>query len=170
MVRRVQRSGPFIRSSIARRAYKDTSGTCAIDPPSYTTLHRVTDIDDSDGVEARGNFASLGKSRGNENRRWHGTRRRCNIGDKGVTTFCAHSRCALCSIIKTSFDLSFFKAATGWGKFGAGIYTSSTSSKSVSVPLNGFLLNAYLMSRSYLTGLTTTRVTRVLLRVGRHCC
>jgi len=81
-------------------------------------------------VEATGNFAATRKSRGNENRRWHGTKRRCNIGDKGFTSFCTDSRCSLCCIIKTSFNLSFFKGATGWGRFGAGIYTSSTSSKS----------------------------------------
>ncbi|KAF9643753.1 hypothetical protein BDM02DRAFT_1355394 [Thelephora ganbajun] len=83
-----------------------------------------------DGVEARGIFLSTGKSRGNENRRWHGTRRRCNIGDKGVTTFCTNPKCSLCCIVKTSFSLGFFKGATGWGRFGVGIYTSSTSSKS----------------------------------------
>lgn len=36
----------------------------------------------------------------------------------------------MCCIIKTSFDLKFFKAATGWGRFGHGIYATSTSSKS----------------------------------------
>ena len=85
-------------------------------------------------MEARGNFASVGKSRGNENRRWHGTRRKCNIGDKGITRLCADSRCSLCCIIKTSFDIKFVRGATGWGRFGAGIYTSSTSSKFVSIP------------------------------------
>jgi len=83
-----------------------------------------------DSVETRGNFVSAGKPPGNENRRWHGTRRKCNIGDTGITTVCTDSKCALCRIIKTSFDVKFFKEATGWGRFGAGIYTSSTSSKS----------------------------------------
>jgi len=83
-----------------------------------------------DSVEARGNFASMGKSPGNENRRWHGTRRKCRLGDTGYQTFCADTECALCCIIRTSFDLKFFKAATGWGRFGRGIYTTSTSSKS----------------------------------------
>jgi len=83
-----------------------------------------------DGVEAKGNFAAAGGSPGNENRRWHGTRRKCKIGDKGFTAFCTDANCALCCIIKTSFDLKFFRGATGWGRFGAGIYTSSTSSKS----------------------------------------
>ncbi|KAF9790543.1 hypothetical protein BJ322DRAFT_999764 [Thelephora terrestris] len=83
-----------------------------------------------DSVEARGDFLATGKSRGNENRRWHGTKRRCCIGDKGTTKICTNSRCSLCRIIQNSFDITLSKKATGWGRFGAGIYTSSTSSKS----------------------------------------
>lgn len=82
-----------------------------------------------DSVESRGNFVAMGKARGNEHRRWHGTKRRCNLGDPGITTFCAGARCSLCCVIKSSFDLKFFKASTGWGRFGHGIYVSSTSSK-----------------------------------------
>ena len=83
-----------------------------------------------------GKFEALGKSRGNEHRRWHGTKRKCNLGDPGNKTFCADSGCSLCCIIETSFDLRYFKAATGWGRFGRGIYTSSTSSKFVYDRLN----------------------------------
>ncbi|KLO15229.1 ADP-ribosylation [Schizopora paradoxa] len=82
-----------------------------------------------DAVEARGNFAKHGRSAGNENRRWHGTRRECTLGEKGSTQFCGSSSCSLCNIVKTSFDLAFFGKKTSWGRFGAGIYTSSTSSK-----------------------------------------
>lgn len=81
-------------------------------------------------VESRNNFTGVGKTRGNENRRWHGTKRKCYLGDPGHTTFCAEVGCSLCCIIKSSFDVKFFRAATGWGRFGHGIYTSSTSSKS----------------------------------------
>ena len=101
----------------------------------------------SDGVEARGNFAAAGGSPGNENRRWHGTRRKCKLGDKGFTAFCTDANCALCCIIKTSFDLKFFRGATGWGRFGAGIYTSSTSSKFVPVPSNRSFLSINLTLR-----------------------
>jgi len=89
-----------------------------------------------DSVEARGNFVAMGKSRGNEHRRWHGTKRKCNIGDPGNKTFCGDAECSLCCIIQWSFDLKFFKAATGWGRFGRGIYTSSISSKSNDYPKN----------------------------------
>ena len=85
----------------------------------------------SDQVEAKGKFALQGMPRGNENRRWHGTTRKCKIGDTGVTRLCSDPSCSLCCIMRTSFDLSFFAAKTKWGRFGAGIYTSSTSSKFV---------------------------------------
>ncbi|EAU83112.2 hypothetical protein CC1G_11638 [Coprinopsis cinerea okayama7 len=83
-----------------------------------------------DAVEAKGQFVAQGRSKGNENRRWHGTRRTCNLGDKGHTQFCASTTCSLCSIIKNSYDISLWGKKTGWGRFGKGIYTSSTSSKS----------------------------------------
>lgn len=67
-------------------------------------------------VEARGQFASQGRSAGNENRRWHGTRRECHLGDKGNTQLCASSTCSLCSIVKNSYDLSLFGKKTGWGR------------------------------------------------------
>ena len=105
-----------------------------IDAPGY-----------SNRVEAKRNFASKNQARGNEKRRWHGTTRKCRVGDKGVTTFCSNSSCALCCIMRSSFDLLFFAKKTGRGRFGAGIYTSSTSSKfvpcssvTVELPSNGF--------------------------------
>jgi len=81
-------------------------------------------------VENRGQFVAKGRSAGNENRRWHGTNRECNLGDNGDTTFCNSQSCSLCSILRNSYDLNRFGQKTGWGRFGAGIYTSSTSSKS----------------------------------------
>ncbi|KAJ7472738.1 hypothetical protein FB451DRAFT_1469698 [Mycena latifolia] len=81
-------------------------------------------------VENTGHFVASGRSAGNENRRWHGTRRECNLGDKGQTQFCASTTCSLCCIVKSSFDISLWGTKTGWGRFGKGIYTSSTSSKS----------------------------------------
>ncbi|KAJ7222937.1 hypothetical protein C8J57DRAFT_242270 [Mycena rebaudengoi] len=82
------------------------------------------------GVESAGNFLASGRSAGNENRRWHGTRRECNLGDKSQTQFCASATCSLCCIIKSSFDIGLWGKKTGWGRFGKGIYTTSTSSKS----------------------------------------
>jgi len=70
-----------------------------------------------DVVEARGKFASSGRSKGNENRRWHGTLRTCNLGDKDQTQLCSSSQCSLCSIIRNSFDVSVCKANTGWSRW-----------------------------------------------------
>lgn len=71
----------------------------------------------SNAIEARGQFVSQGRSAGNENRRWHGTRRECSLGDKGNTAFCGSSTCSLCCIVKTSFDLSLWGKKTGWGRY-----------------------------------------------------
>ncbi|KAI5120710.1 hypothetical protein M0805_007672 [Coniferiporia weirii] len=108
-----------------------------------------------DSVEARGQFAAHNRSAGNENRRWHGTRRECTLGDQGNTQFCASTTCSLCCIVKTTYDLSFFKKRTSWGRFGCGIYTSSTSSKSddysdnagKTLPLKSILLNKVVVGK-----------------------
>lgn len=118
----------IINTETSTKTYDEYLYGSFLTPFLYAEFFRL-----SDGVEARGNFSAMGKSPGNENRRWHGTRRTCNIGDKVVTDFCQDPNCSLCSIIKTSFDIKFFKGATGWGRFGRGIYTSSTSSKFVAV-------------------------------------
>ncbi|KAI0925690.1 hypothetical protein AcV5_008361 [Taiwanofungus camphoratus] len=106
-------------------------------------------------VESRGQFLASGRSAGNENRRWHGTRRECSIGDKGHTQFCSSSTCSLCCIIKTSFDIGACGKNTGWGRFGVGVYTSSTSSKSNdyshntdgNAPLKAILLNKVVVGK-----------------------
>ncbi|KII92751.1 hypothetical protein PLICRDRAFT_172803 [Plicaturopsis crispa FD-325 SS-3] len=108
-------------------------------------------------AETRGHFVASGRSAGNENRRWHGTRRECTLGDNGqMTQFCSSPTCSLCCIIKTSFDLSLFGKKTGWGRFGKGIYTSSTSSKSndyaqnkATSNLKAMLLNKVVVGKGY---------------------
>jgi len=109
-----------------------------------------------DSVEARGHFTGVNRPPGNENRRWHGTRRKCTLGDNGCTTFCSDPQCSLCCIIKTSFDLAHFGKKTSWGRFGAGIYTSSTSSKSndytstdSTSPWKAMLLNKVVVGKGY---------------------
>ncbi|THH08931.1 hypothetical protein EW145_g2388 [Phellinidium pouzarii] len=107
-----------------------------------------------DSVEARGQFKASNRPAGNENRRWHGTRRECTLGDQGQTQFCGSTSCSLCCIAKTTYDLSFFKKRTSWGRFGCGIYTSSTSSKSddysdnvIKSPLKAILLNKVVVGK-----------------------
>jgi hypothetical protein len=53
------------------------------------------------------------------------------IGDPGVTTdFCNSQACSLCSILRSSFEIVNFGQRTNFGRFGKGIYTSATASKS----------------------------------------
>ncbi|KAG8990938.1 hypothetical protein FRB90_001539, partial [Tulasnella sp. 427] len=58
-------------------------------------------------VESEGNFKAQGKSAGNECRRWHGTKRLCNIGDNPANpVLCAVAGCPMCSILRTSFQVA----------------------------------------------------------------
>lgn len=92
---------------------------------------------------------SRGIPGGNTRRRFHGTVRRCRIGDtSSENTFCTLSNCNLCRIIQvplertassswnlgaiflqSSFQVARAGQRTNFGRFGAGIYTSATSSK-----------------------------------------
>ncbi|KAH7913780.1 ADP-ribosylation [Hygrophoropsis aurantiaca] len=117
-------------------------------------------------VEARGNFVASGRSAGNENRRWHGTTRECTLGDNGNCTMCSSTTCSLCSILRTSYNLNLFGKKTGWGRFGAGIYTSSTSSKSndysnntKSSNLKAILLNKVVVGKGYKMTQDSTKLT-----------
>jgi hypothetical protein len=116
-------------------------------------------------VEAQGNFAARGFTLGNQRRRWHGTNRECNIGDNGRTSLCYSLQCSLCSIIRSSFDMAYSKKKTGWGRFGDGIYTSSTSSKFVgySLVITNFLIPVVCRSNDYSTNLTSSPWKAVLL-------
>ncbi|KZT01037.1 ADP-ribosylation [Laetiporus sulphureus 93-53] len=68
---------------------------------------------------------------GNSKRRWHGTVRECRLGDSdNDLMLCSIGGCSLCSIIRSSFSLAQAYKRTNFGRFGHGIYTSATSSKS----------------------------------------
>lgn len=83
----------------------------------------------SNQLEYYGQFAARGKRVGNECLLWHGTRRVCNLGDSGNTTPCANPSCALCSVICGSFDVTKVLSNKSLARFGAGIHTSTRSSK-----------------------------------------
>lgn len=134
-----------IRFRHVRHPLLATMHTGKMDLISFRFTSSVNSYHSSASVEARGQFVAAGRSIGNENRRWHGTRRECTLGDKGNTQMCGSQTCSLCCIVRTSFDLSLWGKKTGWGRyvfalsqrqrhlmstrFGKGIYTSSTSSK-----------------------------------------
>lgn len=122
--------------------------------------------DHSDKVETKGKFFSKDVSRGNERRRWHGTKRTCNIGDEGKTQLCTAPSCSLCGIIKNSFDLSFSAKNTGFKRFGTGIYTSSTSSKFVLASIKR--VRTSLDHFCQLSGRMIIRTTVASL-IGRQC-
>ncbi|EIM82323.1 uncharacterized protein STEHIDRAFT_160871 [Stereum hirsutum FP-91666 SS1] len=123
-------------------------------------------------LEDNGHFRSKNLEEGNEQRRWHGTKRACFLGDPGYTQLCSDASCSLCSIIRDSYDLdrigtahrwsTFKPGSSGWGRFGRGLYTSSTSSKSdepyiknvgaaLSSPYKAMLLNKVAVGRGYKT-------------------
>ncbi|KAI5116798.1 hypothetical protein M0805_001800 [Coniferiporia weirii] len=138
-----------------KNSWRDATVTCPAVRKVYKVIISQASLDKYDAyrksVEARGKFLARGIPAGNENRRWHGTRRECNLGDPGNTQFCASPSCPLCCIIKTSFDVS----KSGKGQFGVGIYTSSTSRKSdhfsknvnFTSPLKAILLNKVVVGK-----------------------
>jgi len=118
-------------------------------------------------VEARGQFVSANRSPGNEKRRWHGTTRKCTLGDKGCTKLCALQDCALCNIIRTSFNMSLAGSKNG-ARFGSGIYTSSAASKSndysknaVQSPWKALLLNKVIVGKGYKVPTTSFAGTKL---------
>ncbi|TFY64614.1 hypothetical protein EVJ58_g2510 [Rhodofomes roseus] len=104
---------------------------------------------------------------GNSKRRWHGTIRACTIGDsEGQTDFCEDDDCSLCSIIRTSFRIAKAKKRTNFGRFGAGIYTSATSSKAHAYvaekggsPYKAMLLNDVVLGKPIKLKKTDTSLT-----------
>lgn len=107
-----------------------------------------------EGVDSVGKFQAQGLKEGNEQYRWHGTSRECKVGDPGHPNLCTSASCSLCSIIRYSFDIDRF--GPRWGRFGKGIYTSGTSSKSNDYQKNlqpsqwsALLLNNVVVGRGY---------------------
>lgn len=77
-------------------------------------------------VERRGAFKNVRNPRkfevGNEQRRFHGTKIACKLGmPNGTVDLCSDERCSTCQIIGSSFDKSYFKSHTNFGRFGHGI-------------------------------------------------
>ncbi|KIM24650.1 hypothetical protein M408DRAFT_229784 [Serendipita vermifera MAFF 305830] len=116
----------------------------------YTSsLHR-------EGVESQRNFLAQNMTEGNEQYRWHGTTRECNVGDPGRGVLCESTSCPMCCIIRSSFDIDKF--GRHWGRFGKGISTSATSSKSHDYsknlshsPWTALLLNSVVVGSPYNT-------------------
>ncbi|KAH7913781.1 ADP-ribosylation [Hygrophoropsis aurantiaca] len=67
---------------------------------------------------------------GNEKLLFHGTNRACLLGEKpNNVLLCGLRECYLCSILRTSFDITKCGAKNTFKRFGHGIYTTVCSSK-----------------------------------------
>lgn len=77
----------------------------------------------------------IGQRRLDERKTFHGTPRKCCIGDPQKTLqLCRDAGCNVCSIIRTSFRIDLAGTAPGrnFMRFGQGLYTTTVSSKSIS--------------------------------------
>lgn len=54
----------------------------------------------------------------------------CNLGLNNNSTLCSTSGCNVCGIIKTGLLLNKAQTNISFGRFGRGLYLTSTSSKS----------------------------------------
>ncbi|CAI2162494.1 10859_t:CDS:2 [Funneliformis geosporum] len=69
---------------------------------------------------------------GNEQRRFHGTKMKCQVGLKD-NKICIDKQCSVCAIIREGYKLKYVGTGTisaAFQRFGSGIYFSGTSSKS----------------------------------------
>ncbi|KAH0584895.1 hypothetical protein H2248_008173 [Termitomyces sp. 'cryptogamus'] len=61
---------------------------------------------------------------------FHGTTRSCLlVEDDFRTCCCGNEDCSLCEIVESSFDIAHSGAKNSFSRFGAGVYTTSCSSK-----------------------------------------
>ncbi|CAG8493993.1 3347_t:CDS:2, partial [Funneliformis mosseae] len=69
---------------------------------------------------------------GNEQRRFHGTKMKCQVGLQN-NKICSDKQCSVCAIIREGYKLKYVGTGTisaAFQRFGSGIYFSGTSSKS----------------------------------------
>jgi len=104
---------------------------------------------------------------GNTRRRFHGTIRACCLGDTPLDgALCLDSNCNMCRIIESSFQLAWVGQRTNFGRFGAGIYTSATSSKAndyslgSASPNRAMLLNDVVMGKTIKLTTNNTSLTQ----------
>ncbi|KAH8112675.1 ADP-ribosylation [Phellopilus nigrolimitatus] len=70
------------------------------------------------------------QSNADESLLFHGTSRACLLGEEdNQDTICSSSRCSLCKIIQSSFDVKRCGSNHKFSRFGRAIYTTACSSK-----------------------------------------
>ncbi|KAI9570622.1 ADP-ribosylation [Boletus coccyginus] len=96
--------------------------------------------------------------RGNEKLLFHGTNRACLLGESsGSVLLCSLEQCYMCSIVRSSFDVSRCGSKNSFKRFGHGIYTTTCSSKaddyvsniSESASLRVMILSRVVVGRPY---------------------
>ncbi|KAF8802255.1 hypothetical protein BYT27DRAFT_7197347 [Phlegmacium glaucopus] len=103
-----------------KRAWNGGGGPC----PPIKKIYKI--------IENKSFLASYDrykKTIGNEVFRYHGAKRGCTLGSQGNMRLCSSTACALCSILRTSFNVNL---ASPSGAFGPGVYTSSAANKAYS--------------------------------------
>ncbi|KAF8802256.1 hypothetical protein BYT27DRAFT_7197349 [Phlegmacium glaucopus] len=108
-----------------KRAWNSGSGPC----PPIKKIYKI--IENKSFLVPYDRYK---KTIGNEVFRYHGTKRGCNLGSQGNMRLCSSTACALCSILRTSFNVSL---ANPSGAFGPGVYTSSAANKAYSYANGG---------------------------------
>jgi len=96
-----------------------TSAPC----PEVLTVYKIVEHhSDVEGFDKyRNKVCARTNAQDKESRRWYGTKRECDLGDRDDEDLCSSPTCLLCSTIRHSFDLP---------KCHEGIHTSSTSDQS----------------------------------------
>ncbi|KAN0093142.1 hypothetical protein V8E55_003926 [Tylopilus felleus] len=98
------------------------------------------------------------EKRGSEKLLFHGTNRACLLGESSTSVLlCGLKECSLCSILRSSFDVSKCGSKNSFKRFGHGIYTTSCSSKaddyicnlSESASLRVMILSRVVVGRAY---------------------
>ncbi|KZT01540.1 ADP-ribosylation [Laetiporus sulphureus 93-53] len=87
-------------------------------------------LDYKEALSQSGCLPSQSRERAIEELLFHGTTRACLLGDTPYNTLpCNLPQCSLCKIIRESFDVKCCGLKNAFSRFGAGIYTTSCSSK-----------------------------------------
>jgi len=109
----------------------------------------------------------MGLKGANTRRRFHGTIRTCCLGDTSLdSALCCENTCNMCRIIQSSFQLARAGERTNFDRFGAGIYTSATSSKAneyyegSTSPNRAMLLNDVVMGKTIKLTTNATSLTQ----------
>ncbi|KAF8626115.1 hypothetical protein AX17_006610 [Amanita inopinata Kibby_2008] len=108
------------------------------------------------------------KTVGNEQLLFHGTTRRCLLGEDSSSVYlCDLPECLLCNVIRNSFDVQRCGMKNKFRRFGTGIYSTACSSKaddymkntSNNATLRVMLVNRVVVGKSFRRRYNATNLT-----------